>query len=51
VRVGQLELGELAQDVTEGLGRVGVRHVVEHAAGREADADAVQSPRWRRQPR
>ena len=44
VRVGELELGEFAEDVAEGLGRIGVGHVVEHAAGREADAYAVRTP-------
>ena len=44
VGVGELELGELAEKVTEGLGRIGVRHVIEHAAGREADAHAIRTP-------
>ena len=44
VRIGELELGELAEDVAKSFGRVGVGHVVEHAAGREADAHAIGTP-------
>ena len=44
MRVGELELGEFAEKVTEGLGRVGVGHVIEHATGRETDAHAIGAP-------
>ena len=44
VRVGELELREFAEKVTEGLGRVGVGHVIEHATGRETDAHAIRAP-------